>query len=373
MKHKILSVCLSLLFVTILFYGCQKDELAIVRVQITLESTSPTRFGSKDGSISATIEGGTAPYNYFWSNGETGTSIDNLPAGEYTLRVVDSQSAVASQTVVLEQPDATPLGFDFKVTAVSGFGQSDGSVDLSVTGGTPPYLYLWSTGSEESLIEGLTAGMYRVTVSDAGDPSVVTIDSVFVSEPVFVCGRDSITDVDGNKYPTVQIGDQCWTAENLRTQHLPKDPEIEIDGIYCNGTNCDNANGAHYSWDAAMNGATSVDNEDEVVQGICPCEWHIPKKSEWTTLNNFLSVEGNGGSGRNVPNKLKGADSSSGFNGLLVGNFGFPLFNGDLAAFWTATEQTESEAVYRIINNFPLLGQGQTDKRNGLSVRCIKD
>ncbi|MEL7118195.1 MAG: FISUMP domain-containing protein [Bacteroidota bacterium] len=362
-----------LLLSGLFFYSCEEDEIDIVRVQISLEATDPSSFGAADGRINSLVDGGTPPYSYFWSNGETIENISGLTAGEYTLNVIDSRSAVGSQTVVLIQPDATPLDLQFTVTEVSRFGESDGAINLTISGGMAPYTYIWNNGEESESLEGLSTGMYAVTVTDSGDPSIITSDSVFVAEPEFVCGRDSIIDVDGNKYPTVQIGDQCWTAENLRTTHLPKDPLVEIAGHFCLGTNCSNANGAHYTWEAAMNGSESTDEDEESVQGICPCEWHIPSKAEWTTLNSYLSVNGNGGSGQNVPNKLRGTDSSSGFNALLVGNFGYDLFNGELAAFWTATEQDEGDAIYRIINNFPLLGQGQTDKRNGLSVRCVKD
>ncbi|MEM6377059.1 MAG: FISUMP domain-containing protein [Bacteroidota bacterium] len=363
----------TLLFVSIFLSNCEKDEIDIVRVQIELEVVHPSSFGAADGSIASSVEGGTPPYSYFWSTGDQVQDLNGLSAGEYTLKVIDSKSAIGEQTVILDQPTATPLNLQFTATEVSRFGGTDGAVDLAVSGGTAPYTYLWNNGEDSEDLEKLSTGVYEVTVTDSGDPAITTIGSVLVIEPEFVCGRDSIVDVNGNKYSTIKIGDQCWIAENLRTTHLPKDPTQAIDGHFCLGNNCANENGAHYTWNAMMNGAESTDGTNETVQGICPCDWHIPTKKEWTTLNSYLSVDGNGGSGRNVPNKLRGTDSSSGFNAVLAGNFGYDLFNGELAAFWTATEESEEEATYRILNNFPLLGQGKTDKRNGLSVRCVKD
>ncbi|MCB0588706.1 MAG: hypothetical protein KDD06_25670 [Phaeodactylibacter sp.] len=370
--RSVIQITIVLFGLWVLFPACEEDSLPIPFIQVALEPTPASAYGARDGAVQSTVEGGQPPYRYFWSNGSQEEQIAGLPAGEYTLKVIDSRSAVASATAVVEQPEATPLVFNFSVTEVSWYGGDDGAVELSVMGGTPPYSAIWSNGGESLAIEGLTAGQYSVTVTDSGGPAIITIDSVMVGQPEFVCGRDSITDVDGNKYPTVQIGGQCWTAENLRTLHLPEDPAREIEGRFCLNLNCTNAFGAHYSWEAMMNGAGSVTAEDEV-QGICPCEWHLPTKEEWEALNSYLSVDGNGGAGVNVPNKMRGADSPSGFDALYAGNWGYSVFEGENAVFWTATEQAGGRAFYRLINNFPLLGQGHLEKRSGLSVRCVRN
>ena len=244
------------------------------------------------------------------------------------------------------QPVLKRTARDYGVLGLKGFAMGSADVVPGVSGGTMAFIL----GIYEELINSIR----------------------MVGQPEFVCGRDSITDVDGNKYPTVQIGGQCWTAENLRTLHLPEDPAREIEGRFCLNLNCTNAFGAHYSWEAMMNGAGSVTAEDEV-QGICPCEWHLPTKEEWEALNSYLSVDGNGGAGVNVPNKMRGADSPSGFDALYAGNWGYSVFEGENAVFWTATEQAGGRAFYRLINNFPLLGQGHLEKRSGLSVRCVRN
>lgn len=361
-----------LLLTGLLFHACEEAPPTVSRIRISLQATDASSYGAEDGAITAEVEGGTPPYHYFWSHGATSPSVQGLPAGAYTLKVVDSYSGVASQAVQVRQPDATPLAIVFDTTSVSWYGGNDGSVAVSVSGGTPPYAYAWANGEEEPVLGGLMAGTYVITVTDAGDPAIVTVDSVELLQPTFVCGRDSITDVDGNKYPTVQIGEQCWLRENLRTRHLPEDPLTGIDGHFCDGTNCNNALGAHYTWDAAMNGAPSASGDEEV-QGICPCDWHLPTREEWTAFNAYLSINGNGGTGTNVPNKIRGAGSPSGFDALYAGNWGYAAFQGENAVFWTATEQNDERAFYRILNNFPLLGQGNLDKRSGLSVRCLRN
>ncbi len=365
-----ITIALSALF--LLLQACQEEGIDIPFLQVSAEVTQASAYGASDGAISVAVEGGQPPYQYFWSNGSKEQNLSGLPAGTYTLQVIDSESAVASLTVIVGQPEATPLGLSFTVKDASWYGGEDGEISLSISGGTAPYAALWNNEEEGTQLKGLVAGWYSVTVTDAGEPAIVTVDSVEVAQPEFVCGRDSITDVNGNKYPTVQIGGQCWLAENLRTANLPNEPAKAIEGRFCMGLNCTKNLGAHYSWEAMMNSAESASGEEEV-QGICPCEWHVPTKEEWEALNAYLSVDGNGGSGTNVPNKLRGPDSPSGFDALNAGNWGYPVFEGDIAVFWTATEQAEGRAFYRLINNFPLLGQGHVVKNSGLSVRCIRN
>ncbi|NRA50544.1 MAG: hypothetical protein HRU12_15535 [Phaeodactylibacter sp.] len=369
---KNIKYILSAIVVLAFAMACSKDEIEIPFISISGELVQPSSFGSTDGAIDISVEGGVQPYQFFWSDGSTTEDVSGLPAGTYTVKIVDSESAVASKTYTLLQPDATPLDLGFTVSDVSYFGGDDGAIDLTIAGGTAPYTLFWSNGEETERVEDLSTGWYRVTVTDSGDPFIETVDSVLVQQPEFLCGRDSITDVDGNKYPTVNIGGQCWTTQNLRTEHLPENPMVAIEGRFCNDLNCTNAMGAHYTWDAAMNAAESAEPGDEV-QGICPCEWHIPTKEEWEEFNAYLSVDGQGGSGINVPNKIRGEGSSSGFDALMAGNWGYSVFEGENGVFWTATEQEEGRAFYRLLNNFPLLGQGHVVKNSGLSVRCVKD
>jgi uncharacterized protein (TIGR02145 family) len=184
----------------------------------------------------------------------------------------------------------------------------------------------------------------------------------------------------------VLIGDQCWTAVNIRTAHKPgwdsKNPALQesdyiIQGRFCQGTNCTNDLGSHYTWEAAMNG--SLPSDGEAVQGIAPDGWHIPTLDEWKQLNDWLRIDGNGGTGTNVPNKMRGNESSSGFDALYAGNWGYGVFTGDIAVFWTATPQLDADgnatgrAYYRLINNLPLFGQGHDIVEKGLSVRLVKN
>ena len=102
-------------------------------------------------------------------------------------------------------------------------------------------------------------------------------------------GDTTVTDFDGNIYHTVQIGEQCWLKENLRSTHY-------VDGSYFSNSSYpdnDSANvpiyGLMYSWETAMNGAASSETPG-AVQGICPNGWHLPSYSEFQTLKNYCEA-----------------------------------------------------------------------------------
>ncbi|MCP4252684.1 MAG: hypothetical protein GY775_04615 [Candidatus Scalindua sp.] len=107
----------------------------------------------------------------------------------------------------------------------------------------------------------------------------------------FACGTDQVGDVDGNLYDTVQIGSQCWMAENLNVGTMvegsmdqPYDTVIEK---YCYRNILDNCNayGGLYQWREMMQYVTT-----EGTQGICPTGWHIPTDAEWKTLEMYLGM-----------------------------------------------------------------------------------
>ncbi len=126
--------------------------------------------GRTDGSIDATIVGGTTPYTYLWNNGRTDQDIDNLAAGNYTLTVTDAQNHTGTKTIQLLQPDAMaviPMANLYPGgTHISKQGASDGTINTQIKGGTPPYIYGWSNNSTKDNITNVIAGGYDVMVTD---------------------------------------------------------------------------------------------------------------------------------------------------------------------------------------------------------------
>lgn len=131
---------------------------------VTTTGTNPSCFGTANGSATATVTGGTAPYTYAWSNGGTAQSINNLAAGTYTVTITTSTGCTSTGSRVVTQP--TAIATSTAVTPSTG-GLNNGAIDLTVSGGTPAYTYLWSNAKTTQDISGLAPGTYTVTVTDS--------------------------------------------------------------------------------------------------------------------------------------------------------------------------------------------------------------
>ncbi len=126
--------------------------------------------GAATGSIDLTVTGGLFPYFYLWSNGATTQDISGLTQGTYTVTVTDENGCSSTTAATITQPTALNLTTTSIHTCE---GQANGSIDLTVTGGTPGYTYDWSNDGPENPdndtqdLTGLFAGSYTVTVTDA--------------------------------------------------------------------------------------------------------------------------------------------------------------------------------------------------------------
>lgn len=130
-------------------------------------------FGGSDGAIDVTVNGGTPNYTYDWDNA-IGAVEDpsGLSPGVYVLNVSDSAGCETSVSVTIN----SPTEISTSATSEDEVAGDDGSIDLTVTGGTPPYSYLWDHGSINQDPSGLSAGDYVVTVTDAnGCESELTV------------------------------------------------------------------------------------------------------------------------------------------------------------------------------------------------------
>ena len=199
----------------------------------------------------------------------------------------------------------------------------------------------------------------------------------------------SVADVDGNIYKTADIGSQVWMAENLKTTKFQNGDLIgtttpitlDISDQITPKYQWDNYDGAEsnvqtygklYTWDAV------TDN-----RGVCPAGWHIPTEVDLEELTTFLGGINEAGS------KLKEsgishwisprilATNESGFSALpgsdrdIHGNF---QLNGYNSKFWTSQELDETNSLFwSLTGNNNAVANADTDKGNGLSVRCIKD
>ncbi|WP_053978390.1 LamG-like jellyroll fold domain-containing protein [Mangrovimonas xylaniphaga] len=150
-------------------------------LQVSMTKTPALCFGSNGGTATATPSGGTAPYSYAWSNGQTTQTASNLSAGSYTLTVTDNNGCQEIKSVTITQPSqlmATAEAFD-----ASCYNASNGYVTVTVENGTPGYTYSWNTSPVQTTAtaSGLSAGTYSVTITDAN--GCTTTASATVNEP----------------------------------------------------------------------------------------------------------------------------------------------------------------------------------------------
>ena len=132
---------------------------------VNINSQDASCPGVNDGMAMAQVSGGTAPYTYQWSNGETTALITNLTPGIYTVLVTDANGCTASDEVeILQGPGLMVQVIEQDVTCA---GFADGAAGAQVLNGTPPYQYEWSNGEFTQSINNLTAGVYNVNVTDA--------------------------------------------------------------------------------------------------------------------------------------------------------------------------------------------------------------
>lgn len=149
-------------------------DTVVSETQITLTAT-PTNTsceGGNDGSINLSVSNGQSPYTYAWSNGESSEDISSLGVNAYFITVTDANGCTATTNAVVLQPDALSLSIVGGEETVAG--EADGEANLTVSGGTTPYSYLWSTGASTEDISGLAGGTYSVTVTDANGCSATS-------------------------------------------------------------------------------------------------------------------------------------------------------------------------------------------------------
>ena len=155
-------------------------------------------FGDNTGSIDITVSG-NGPFSYTWSNGSISQDLNNLYAGTYSLTTTDGNGCTETLAINIDQPTALMLS----ITSVDDTDPDtlvgNGSIDLTVSGGTPAYTYDWNyNGSQDpdsdpEDLTGLSAGTYIVTVTDANGCTAVI--STIILEPE-IC--DDNVDNDGN-------------------------------------------------------------------------------------------------------------------------------------------------------------------------------
>lgn len=210
---------------------------------------------------------------------------------------------------------------------------------------------------------------------------IINLFSCNADEPILA---NTVTDIDGNVYHTVEIGTQTWMVENLRTTKFNDGiaiPEISdstewtmtTSPGYCwfknDSISFKEKYGALYNWYTVNTGK------------LAPVGWHIPNKNEWETLFAYLGGESLAGgklkeSGtKNWFSPNTNATNLTGFSALPSGSRFFGKFDNEryLCIYWCTDDYFESAFNFAFLYNTSAVTIGFSDKKSGLSIRCIKD
>jgi gliding motility-associated-like protein len=145
----------------------------------TVKTTDAGCSGTTGGSANLTVSGGTPPYQYYWSTGDTTEDVSNLPPGTHLVIIYDKRGCTTNNSVTIGQ--MTPISSSATVKNIDCKGSSSGSADITVSGGTGPFGYKWSNGALTEDLSGVPAGTYSVTITDT--KGCTRVDSVVITEP----------------------------------------------------------------------------------------------------------------------------------------------------------------------------------------------
>jgi gliding motility-associated-like protein len=184
--------------------------------------------GGSNGSVTANPNGGTPPYTYLWSPGNTtNATLSNVPIGTYTVTLTDKNGCTAQKTATITEPAL--LTVSSTITNVSCPSGNNGVLKATPTGGTSPYTYLWlPINKTTATVSGLIAGTYSLTVTDAKGCKNMTTYTVTQPQPIVITytvkqvscfnGSDATvsTDVTGGTAPYTY----SWSTGGIKTADI---------------------------------------------------------------------------------------------------------------------------------------------------------
>ena len=151
--------------------GCRAEEMVSLAEKVLATDpanvTEPTCFGDGDGRIAIQVTNGTSPfeYNINGSSFSPSTALSDLEAGNYSIIIRDAEQCLGSIDVIVTQPDVVDVNMQ-TVQNISCFGERDGQLRATATGGDNNFSYSWDIGGTNALITNLAPGEYMVTATD---------------------------------------------------------------------------------------------------------------------------------------------------------------------------------------------------------------
>ena len=183
--------------------GCISSDTVLLSQPNAMQSNTSTTnvscYGGADGTAIASITAnGLAPFSYIWSNGATTQLVSNLSAATYLVVITDSSGCSVTDSVVITQPMQLIVDSSTTIlTNITCYSSNDGSIDITPSGGTPSYTFVWSNGTTSEDLVNVGAGTYSVTVSDNNMCSSVSYTYI-ITQPTQITNTNVATSVSCN-------------------------------------------------------------------------------------------------------------------------------------------------------------------------------
>jgi len=190
------------------------DEAGMLSVSV--QKTDVDCKGMTTGNIDLTVSGGSQTYTYIWSNNAMTEDLSNLAAGNYSATISDSEGLEESISVTIDEP-TNELSASLSSSPAACSGCMTGSIDLSISGGTPNYSYAWSNTNETEDLINVIPGNYEVTITDNNGCSLVK--DTLVQGPTIWSGTSITFSKADNADPAMEanqdrISDLVWLTRN---------------------------------------------------------------------------------------------------------------------------------------------------------------